>query len=295
MKEKVEFRKIREFSDTIGDTILFIKQNLKGLIKSVFALCGIFIVAGIVSMVLQQIQMHDYRQMSIGRTYSSGLWGVFSWEYFVLIFMLMANYASMVVVILSYISLYIQKGNVAPNLEEIWSYFKHYFLRVLGSSIITTILFSIGSMLCLVPGIWLFPIFTIFYPIMVLENGGFGHSFNRSFSLIKGEWWVTFATLLITMIITMICYYIISAPAIVIQMIDTITHFGKPINTTYTIISAISTYLAQIFMIIPIICSALIYHNLVERKESSGLLNRIDSLGNNNNYTAPSESIPEEY
>ncbi len=294
MKEKVEFRKLREFSDLIGDTVLFIKQNFKNLMKSVVVLCGVFIVGGIISMVLQRVQMHEV-QASIARNYGNGMWNIFSWEYFLLMFMGLVNYASMYVVVLSFITLYVQKGNVAPNLEEVWSYFRHYFFRILLSSLLIALMLFIGFALCLVPGVWLFPIFTIFYPIMIMENGGFSHAFNRSFALIKGEWWITFAVLVITYFITMICFYIISAPSIIIEMVSTVTHFGKPISATYSIISAVFSYVAQLFMVIPIVCSALIYYNLVERKESSGLLNRIDSLGDNNNYTPPTESIPEEY
>lgn len=295
MKEKLEFRKLREFSDLIGDTIVFIRQNFKPLIKAVFCFCGIFIVGGIISMVIQK--MATPTDMSVAYSYGARMSAtVFTWQYLLLMIFSLLNYTSLYVTVLSYIAIYIQKGNVAPTIDEIWAYFKYYFLRMFGSLFTMVLLLGLCFLLCLFPGVYMFPSFCIFFPIMIIENGSFSHSFSRSYSILKNEWWITAAVLIIIYVITFAASFIIQIPTFALTIIETIAHLkgGNPFNLTYTVIEAVFAYLAQILMIIPIICATLIYFNLVERKESSGLLARIDGLGQSH-HTPPTESIPEEY
>ncbi|MNR22336.1 hypothetical protein D3C85_1392840 [compost metagenome] len=185
-------------------------------------------------------------------------------------------YASM----LSFIALYIAKGNVAPTVEEVWSYFKYYFFRVMWSGLLVSIIWMLCTMFCLVPGIYVTPAFSIFYAIMVLENADFGTSFGRAFALVKQNWWVTFATLLVVWIITGVCMMIVYMPSYILMMITAFSGKGLQVLKGYQIFTSISQYVAQIFMIIPLVATAFIYFNLVERKESQGLMSRIEGFGN---------------
>lgn len=294
MKEKVEFRKLREFGDLIGDTFLFIKQNFKPLMKSFFALTGIFIVGGILSSMIAQMQLIGISQAA-GTTYDdsprSMLYNI-GFNYFLVIIFAMLTYTSMYVSILSYIALYIEKGKVAPTVSEVWAYFKYYYFRMMGSGILITIFAGLCFILCVIPGIYVFPAVTLFAPIMILENGSFSHSFDRSFKLLKNEWWITAAVLLVIYVIFYAFSTIVQLPAIIIMMIGAFTHGEKTITSTYAIISSVSQQISYIFMIIPIICSSLIYFNLVERKENLGLFQRMEELGQN---PQQDNTIQEEY
>lgn len=300
MRENVEFRKIREFGDLIADTMLFIKQNFKPLMKCFFSLCGIFIVGGMVSSILAQLQMvsalDSVRENAISRSYNNpfNIFYNFGINYLLVIFFLILNYTAMYITVLSYISIYIQKGNTAPTLPEVWSYFKFYFWRMLGSGFVMTLFLMLCFVCCLLPGLYVFPAVSLFYPIMIIENANFSYSFSRSFNLLKNEWWITAATFIVIWMITYACTLVIQIPGMIIAMASAFTHLEQPITKGYAIATSVSQYLSQIFMIIPIIGSTFIYFNLVERKESSGLLNRIDGLGQQS-QTPPTENIPEEY
>ncbi len=321
MKEKIEFAKLREFSDLIGDTLVFIKQNFKSLTKMVFGFCGLFMIAGIVSMVMLKIQVSNAAYSQVN-SFSTRMGFLLSWQYALSSLVGMLNFTTMSVVVYSYIAIYNAKGKLAPTFDELWTYFKHYFFRIFGSSILWVVLLTVVWGVLIGPGIlllangsasaggvmaimlgfvigglataYIFPMMSVFYSIMVFENGSFGYAFNRAFKLVKGEWWISFAVLFIIYIITLLCFYVTLIPAGILEMLNTIAHIGTPINKTYAIISAISTYIAYIFWIIPMICSSLMYFNLVERKENRGLMSRMESLGNQT-YTPPTESIPEEY
>jgi hypothetical protein len=292
MKDKIEFKKIREFGDIIGDTLLFIKQNFKPLMAAFFSLSGIFILGGILSSIIAQTQL-------VGLTEGAGTYGggpiakIYSmgFSYVLVIIFLILSYTSMYVSVLSYISLYVEKGNLPPSVAEVWAYFKYYFFRMLGSGLLMSIFLGLCFLCCIIPGIYVFPAVTLFYVVMIIENGNFSHAFERSFKLLKNEWWITAATLLVIYIIFYACSMIVQLPAIIIVMVGAFTHAEQPITKTYAVVSSISQQISYIFMILPIICSTFIYFNLVERKESLGLLNRIDGLGQNSNQA----ETPEEY
>lgn len=296
MENKVEFKRLREFGEIISDTFLFIKQNFKPLMTAVLYLCGFFLLAGLISSVLVQLQMVDaaegIRRGGFNNSiYTSMIYNFSFGSLFVVLFMV-CSYTSFYVTVLSYISIYIQKGNVAPTMDEVWSYFKYYFFRVMGSGVLMTIFFGICLLLCLIPGIWVFPAISIFYPIMVIENAGLGYSFNRCFKLIANEWWITAATFIVITIIVYACSMVIQLPAMLIGMASSFTQLEQPVTKTYAIITSLAQQLTQVFMIIPIVASTLVYFNLVERKENTGLMSRIESLGQT---TTPENSTPEEY
>jgi hypothetical protein len=294
MKDKVEFRKLREFGELIGDTFLFMKQNFKPLMKSFFALTGIFIVGGIISSMLAQLQLVGIAQAA-GTIYDDSprnmIYNV-GFTYFLSMVFVLLTYTSMYVSILSFIALYIEKGNIAPTVDEVWAYFKYYFFRMMGSGVLLVIFFMLCLILCIVPGIYVYPALTIFAPIMILENGSFTHSFDRSFKLLKEEWWITAAVILVINLIFYAFSTMVQLPAIIIMMVGAFTQGERTITNVYAVISSISQQISYIFMIIPIICSSLIYFNLVERKENLGLFQRMDSLGQS---PETDQTIQEEY
>lgn len=297
MAEKIEFRKVREFGEIIGDTFLFLKQNFKPLMKAFIYLCGIFMLGGILTSIMTQLELGGMQQ-NIRNTsnFSGGLiWAAvskFAIRYLLMLLLMILSYTSIYVTILSYVALYIQKGNIAPNVEEVWSYYKFYFLRMLGSGIVMSFFLGLCFVCCFFPGVYVFPAVSIFYPIMVIENASLAYSFNRSFKLLQNEWWPTAGVILVIFIITYACTMFVQLPATIIAMISAFTHAEKPITKTYAIVTSISQYLSQVFLIIPIVAATFVYFNLVERKESTGLMDRIDGLGK-----APQQfnATPEEY
>jgi len=295
MKEQIEFRKIREFGDIIGDTFVFIKQNFKPLLKAFLTLCGVFILGGILSSLFMQLNLFSNNgTINIASSYSSG-WGRLynlGVSYIFMVVFMMLNYTSMYIAVLSYISIYIQKGNQQPSVAEVWAYFKYYFFRVLGSSLLIGIFFVVCLICCLIPGIYVFPAITLFFPIMIMENGNFSHAFSRSFALVKNEWWITAATLMVIYIIFYAFSFVVQLPAYIILMISAFSGAEGMITRSYAVAAAVGQQAAQVFLIIPIVCAALCYYNLVERKESSGLMGRIDGFGQANNQD---NSSPEEY
>ncbi|MBB6113069.1 hypothetical protein [Mucilaginibacter lappiensis] len=300
MQSKVELAKVRDFGEIISDTFLFVRQNIKPLLKYFFTFCGIFVAAGIISASMFQLKwtgtINGIKSGAFNTNeYKPSPFSFFGPEYFLLLFFGMLSFIALIVTFLSYIALYKEKDKQVPTTEEMWGYIKYYFLRVFGSSILLHLLLTVATLLCLVPGIYLSPIFALIFPIMVLENASFSYAFNRSFFLIKDNWWVTFGSLVVIWIIFYVAIMVVSIPTSIINMVSLIAvpqKGGGAFSIPAAVIGAALQQLCQVFAILPITALALCYYNLTESKDGTSLMEKINKLGT----ITPNTDLPaEEY
>jgi len=283
MEPKIELAKLRDFGEIISDTFQFIRQNFKEILKSFFIFCGFFLVALAAVSFLQQYKiMHVYNEASAGgpQTFSSTMSG-FWVSYAATMLLSFLTMCAISVTVLSFMAIYKQKGNVAPTTDEVWGYFKYYYLRVLGGTFVVGILVGAGFVLCLIPGIYLFPILGLVFPIMVMENTAFGYAFNRSFQLIKQNWWATAGAVLVIWIIVYVMMIVITIPASAVNVASMLLRPQKlpQLSMGGILLGVILQAFAQILFIIPTIGIALCYFNLAEHKEGTSLLDRINKFG----------------
>lgn len=276
----LEFRKLREFGDIINDTFLFIKQNLRPLLKVLFYLCGFFLLGSAIASILYQIGLAGSAEGNRG-----GIFGptqvsqIFTFNYFLVLLFSWLTHVATTLAVLSYIALYIRKGNQAPSPEEVWGYFRYYFFRVFFSSVFTCFLLVICFVMCLLPGIYVFPAFSLFFPVMVLENADFGFSFNRSFKLLKDQWWITAGCMLVIWTIAYASMSFAAMPALLLTMAGTLLPALKEWSKVLIIAGTVVQHLTYVFMVIPLIGCALCYFNLTERLENGGLMDRVQKMG----------------
>ena len=280
---KIEFKQPRDFGQIINDTFTFVRQNFKPLIKTYVIFCGIFVLASMIAMLLQQYKSVNVINSagSVGAT-RSGIFGsrnIFGAEYFLSIIFSLITSVSMSTAILSYIAIYVRKGNVIPTTDEVWTYFKYYFFRIFGSSIPLALMLIVGFVFCLIPGFYLLPFVAMVFPIIVIENGEFGYSFSRSFKIIKDNFWLTFGALVIIWIIVYACMSAVILPTSLFSMIGLFTHKSPHMSLILTMITTVLQSLCQVFAIIPIVTVTLCYFSLVEQKENTGLMERIATFG----------------
>ncbi|MGI4803247.1 MAG: hypothetical protein ACRYFL_00645 [Janthinobacterium lividum] len=284
MQPKIELAKTRDFGEIINDTFVFISQNWKPLLKSYVIICGFFIVAHLVVGLLQQQKLVSAMQTtnaySLGYRYGQRFAAMLSVTYLLSLIFGLLNITALALVPLSFLALYKEKGNVAPETEEVWSYFKHYFFRVLVSYLVVGICLVAGFILCFIPGIYLWPILSLILPIIVFENATLGYSWSKSFQLIKENWWQTFGAIAVIWIIAYAAMMIFLIPASLFTvgtMFLSRSHPSAGALMLTTVISALS----QVFLVLPTITAALCYFNLNEQKEGTGLMNRINNFGSN--------------
>ena len=135
---------------------------------------------------------------------------------------------------------------------------------------------------CLIPGIYLSPIFALVPAIMVMENTSFGYAFNQSFRLIKDNWWVTFGVMFVVYIILYVLNLSVSIPLMILGAGNVFLHLNRWQGLVITYCHylppyfSLSQYVSHILMVVAV---GLCYFNLTESKEGTGLMERINQFG----------------
>jgi len=294
MEPKVELSKARDFGEIISDSIAFIRQNLKPLLSAFFIFCGIFLLVTAVAEIMQQIRLSEIVN---GTDYTAGErpdFAEFGIESLLTIVFALLTYIAMPLTVLSFMALYKQKGNIAPTNEEVWGYFKYYFFKILGSSVLNGIVLGIGFVFCLIPGIYLYPILSLIVPVIIVENSGYGYAWDKSFRIIKENWWTVFGVLFVTGLIVGICSAVVTVPFQAINIVNVYLHQIKDMHLSMVsiILGSVLRQFALVLYILPMVALGLCYFSLTESKDGTGLMERIDQLGNN---AADTHTPAEEY
>jgi hypothetical protein len=314
MKEKLQLRHSRDFGEIISDSIVFLAQNWKTLFKTYFIFCGFFMAGNMIFSILLQLKIVTLHNDTIN-TFRGSRAASFGIEYFMVLLFSFLNVVSITITSLCYITLYNEKGNIPPTTEEVWGYFKYYFWRVTGSILLLGLIIFVALMICMIPVYFfivsfgqaiggfiavfllLLPlcyfltILGMFFPIMIVENSGFGYAFSKSFKLIKGNWWRTFGVFFVIAIIMYALYILILIPFGILSG-GTVTFISYNVSFWVVILYCIVISLAQIINLLPQTAAAIAYFSYAEDKESIGLMERIDTLGSTTDDLDPA---PDEY
>lgn len=89
---------------------------------------------------------------------------------------------------------------------------KPRLLPLLGLTLVYTLMIIVGAMLCIVPGVWLYVLFALASPALVLEKKSIGGAFQRSKDLVAGNWWRIFGILLLATFLAYVLSSVISIP-----------------------------------------------------------------------------------
>lgn len=170
--QKMELRKLRNFSDNINDTFQFIKQEFKPLLGCYVAICGIFIVlSSVISGLYQRDSMVGFMRIFKGLDYQQrGLGDVFNLNYFLILFLGTLSYVIIHIVVAVYFKLYNQKGKVSPTIEEVWKATLRFIVPIFFYSIIYGIITFISVFFCIVPFFYFAVVFAPFTLIYVVEE-----------------------------------------------------------------------------------------------------------------------------
>ncbi|MAP80858.1 MAG: hypothetical protein CL526_07190 [Aequorivita sp.] len=285
MSEIIIFKKQREVGTILTDIFKFIRQNWKLLFELILKIAGpaLLLVLGGFIFYLQTFVgangMVDTFEMVETMTTTMVL------SLFLLMIVGVLYYSVLNAVVLHFIKSYIKNNGVVSR-DEVNQGVRDDFWRLLGTSFIVAILGFLGAMLCILPGIYLWVVFSTALAIVVFERKDIGETLSYCFKLIKGEWWITFATLFVTGLL----YYFIN---IIFQMPQYIYFFIKAISASqeiaadptqmfdwvYIALATLGMVFQYLLYTMLVICAAFIYFNLNEKKNFSGTFEAIDSLG----------------
>jgi hypothetical protein len=283
-QQKVELRKIRDFSENLNDTFVFIKQNLKPLTISFLGIAGIFMLAAAIIQGVYQNEMGGLFEQILEGTSSSPAapLEIFGSTYVIVGLFAWINVIAMRVALIAYVKVYDRKDGETPTMPEVWEEFKRYFLKVLIFSIPIILLIFIGFVFCIVPGVYFWVVLTPFEIILMVENKSFSEAFSRCYVIIKENFWQSFGIYIIAYLIYSFMAGIIGG---VIGLITgAISYFTTDdISTTVAWVTSVFNIFSFVFYIVFFISVILNYYSLTEKYDGTGILRRLDNLGGSSN------------
>jgi len=276
MKYIIELRRIRDFGEIINDTFTFLKQNFKPLFSSLLVICGFFVLVGTVATAFSQLSVYDSLDPGAKGDYNSTLKVGISAAANGFVMMLAQFFIYLTT--LCFVAVYLEKKGDKPTAQDVWGYFKYYFFRSLGSGLLLFILLIFGFLFCIIPGIYLTPIFYLILPTMIMENASFGYSFNKGFRLIKDHWWMVFGIIFVCSLIVSVSNSIASIPLMLVASLRILVSF-KYLSIAAVIFFSMLQNILLLTYAIPTIAIALCYFSLQERKDGTEILERIEAFG----------------
>jgi len=313
--QRINFYQRRDIGNVVTDTFAFLKENFKTLFKAILFIPGPLILLGGIAFGLYFFFLVKLTTRgAIPDPYMIREFGIFFPLIYILLFI---GPMLLVSTVYEYINLYI--NDKETTLGEIWKGVKKrffltfkvflgsFFLLFIATCIVFGVFFFLlflGSTLGLVTGgviagfffsfltgclafapfIYIAVTLSLVYSVCVYEGKGFRAGVRRSFSLISGKWWKTcgvifvlaFISMGISMVFYLPFYLVLGIESYFSSDGDSSTTFVQIMKTVFTVVLMAGTYLIYPLLFIGINFQ---YFSLVEEKDATGLLKKIDSFG----------------
>jgi hypothetical protein len=164
---------------------------------------------------------------------------------------------------------------------------------VIWVSLLGWLLVLLGTVLCILPGIYLYTCFVIVVPVLLTENVRGRKALGRARALVRGRWWKVFVIVLLGTILTSIVKAGLSALG------NTVIASGHDVNTVSGFVASFVTSTIATTLTIPFTAAfvTVIYFDLRVRKEAFDLqlLARqigVEPQGGEQVPVAPLEPLP---
>ncbi len=271
----IEVQKSRDLGQILNVSFNFVSQNFKNLSISLVYIAGLPLLAALLyNVFIQWEAAFDFAQS--GWSFSS-----FIEVYFISYFLHLSAYIFITVVPIIYMKIYIEKKSNDISVAEIWNYSSGLFLKIFLAELGVAIIIFFATFLFIIPGIFVAVAFSLVPIVIVTEKIGFVEAIGRSSNLISGHWWFTFGLIFVIYLIMIGIGMVFMVPVMIISFIIPIV-FGNPelITEGYWPIRLISgvSEISSFFYAFFTIALTFHYYSLVEKKEATGLLSKIEAL-----------------
>lgn len=287
----VEFKKERDLGAIITDTFKFLRLEWKPFFKTVFKIALIPILLAIVGILYYSYEQSNmFSSIDVSNPDSintSPFSGGLLLANIVLMISYLVAYIMINIVAMYYIKSYID-NNGQVNQDEIKQNVKDNLWSFVGLGVLVAIIITIGTFLCVIPGIYVAIVLSLASSIYVFKGKDVMETISYSFEFIKGHWWETFGILFVMGLLVGVLSSIFSIPAIIysmIKMMSGITEndptkvfsvLSDPFYIVMTVISYVGRFL---FYAVSIVSTVLIFFDINEQKYALGTIEKIDSLG----------------
>ena len=289
-KTYIEFKKQRELGEILTDSFNFIKFEFKPFFSTLLKIVGPYLFATMLFLGFYFYSFNGILNFDVQSESPEINPIILIIAVFGLLVSALAMYGLTQGTVLFYIKSYIdQKGEVDFDYVRKEAY--HKFWSFIGLALLVGLALLAGFMLCFIPGIYLYPPLMLSFSILVFMNKGVSESFQYGFTLIKDNWWITFAALLVLGIIIGIIGYILQIPAVIYIWIKMgvfsgqmdAESMGGVFDPVYILLNLMAYMIQFILQTVSLVAAAFIFFNLNEKKNFTGTMERIQNLGKDKN------------
>jgi len=306
MQQKINFRQSRDLGDIISISFSFVTANIKPLLRAIMFISGPFILLGGIGFGLYYSYIMSSAMGGVGpdvfMLQNMGL------QFGLMNLILIAG--SLVFFLTIYEFMYLYVNDMDTSVSEVWKGVKKRILLALkvifGSIFLMGITFAVvggllfqlfftgGSLgfflgfiaivLSITPFFYIAITLSLLMSVCMYEQKGFFAGLKRSFSLVSGKWWRTFGLLFVFSLIYSGISFVFAIPMYVALGVGVFSQInGDEVSSLLKIATAASSALLMVgsYLVSSILLVGINFHyfSLVEEKDSTGLLERIDSFG----------------
>jgi hypothetical protein len=281
---EIKLAQRRDFSSVINAAFEFFKQEGKLFMKTMLTYTGIPVIVMIATMVYMVMQFVN-GQFS-GLFNSPEPLSIISFFIPFFIFILLGIVVQVLVLAASYgyMKVYHEKGKGNFSPSDVGQLIVKKFFPIIGYSIVIGLLMMAGFLFFIIPGIYFAIILSLIFPILFVEDNGLSKNFTRCFQVIKDNWWLTFAVLIVASIIIGIVGSIVSVPLqFYLQFkLPTIMQSGdwSQVNVPFLVISYVLVIILSVYLrSFVYVVTGLQYFSLNEKDGSTTIMDRINQIG----------------
>ncbi|WP_127844148.1 hypothetical protein [Psychroflexus aestuariivivens] len=287
----IKFKQKRDLGATISDTFAFIRNEYKAIFRLYFRHVGVVLLLLVAASTYYQYQSLNITTGSQfgNSSFLSELLPNLGIAFIAMIVLSIVYYSLTICTISGLIKSYVNnQGEI--NEDEVRDLVNQKFLKMSGVIVLIGIILIVAFMLCFLPGIYLMVPFSLVVYVMIFQNKGFSDAVTESFKLIKDNWWITFATILVIGILISVISSVFQLPAVILTAMETFTKLQSEdpstvlvdlsSNALYIVFNVIGNLAQYILGLVTIIALSFIYFNLNEIHNKTGTLEDIDQIGN---------------
>jgi len=283
---QIEFYKKRQFGDKINATFTFLRENAWPYIKIQLMIVGPILL--LVNIFMSQL---SFNMMGFG---TDGFTADFMFDFFKFYGLAMLSTlitATLIPVITySYMMAYQKQSPEEITPAMVLNNLGSKFFNLLGFNIIMYITVIIATFFFVIPGIYVAVVLMLGSSIILFEQNNPIDAFGRAFTLIKGKWWSTFGLVIVIAIVGYVVNMVFSIPRGLmygVKMFTTVMEggdlrtfqdMGTGEQALNILFSVFETFGAILLYSLLYIALAFQYFNLVERRESRGLMSQIQEM-----------------
>lgn len=271
--EKIKLYETRDFSSNFDTTLNFIKQNYGAILKPLLIVIPLILVAVLLMPDQSDIE-YDFRD-------PWSVYGqIFTFKYFIANLFIWLSLFVVMLYTTCYMAVYAKSPDGTVKSSEVWPKVFSSILPVFAASILYSILTAIGFVLCIIPGIIVLVYLYFYMYAYIVEETGVVESLQRSYELVKGNWWVTLGYLIVFGIISFILSLIFAIPTLLVTLgaymqIDFLT------SDIFVYITSLIAYLGDV-LVYPVvyIAGGVMYFSYRNQLEGIDMESDIDNIGN---------------